>query len=90
MRALATNSRGFTTHVAQQDLSILDTLDLDLFLLSGLEIQGCDAFELIFLSHVSAGSCECAGDAGYWTNLSSRSCGSAEHEMAVSVCVGRD
>jgi len=37
----------------QQDFAILNTLDLDLTLLSVLEVEGGDPFELELLSHGS-------------------------------------
>jgi len=53
MGAVGAHGVGIAALLDQQDFAILNTLDLDLTLLSVLEVEGGDPFELELLSHGS-------------------------------------
>lgn len=51
MSALGGQGMGFVALLDQQDLAVLDPFDLDLTLLSILQVQTRETLELEFLSH---------------------------------------
>jgi hypothetical protein len=53
VRALVTDCSRCPTHITQQHLSVLNTLDLYFSLFAGLQIEAGKALEFVFLSHLS-------------------------------------
>ena len=53
MCTLAAQSRDLPSNIAQKDLPRLDAINLHLSLLTRLQIEAAEAFELVFLCHDS-------------------------------------